>query len=92
MDWYWTIDRWQIALAIQAGRVFRKADGLDWIDKTGGAWSLTFGTARLGRKFDPFRVAGLVVLGVGDRWTWTAAGLDLFATETARRNLAVTVR
>jgi hypothetical protein len=92
MDWYWTIDRWQIAVAIQAGRVLRRADGHDWIDKCGGAWSKTFGTVRLGRKFDPFHAAGLVVLGVGDRWTWTSAGLDAFAAESARRNRAVVVR
>lgn len=92
MDWFWTIDRWEIAVALQAGRVFRKADGMDWIDKNGGAWSRTFGTARLGRKFAPFLVANLVRLGVGDIWTWTTVGLDVFADETARRNRLVVVR
>lgn len=92
MDWYWTIDRWQIATAIQAGRVFRKADGTDWIDRTGGAWSKTFGTSQLGRKFAPFTDAALVILGVGDVWTWTEAGLAVFAVENARRNRPVVLR
>lgn len=90
MDWFWNIDRWQIALAIQSNRVYRKADGVDWMERPPGQFA--FGTARIGRRLAPFMSAGLIMLGVGDFWRWTEAGEIAYEKESARRNRTVTVR
>lgn len=91
MDWYWTVDRWNTALAIQAKRVSRRADGFDWIDRRVGATSATFAVARVGRRLVPFLDAGLIVLGVGDAYEWTPTGRDVFDAEAARRGGTVVV-
>lgn len=92
MDWYWNIDRWNIALAIQSNRVYRKADGVDWMERPPGQFA--FGTARIGRRLAAFVNATppLIMRGVGDFWRWTDAGEIAYEKEAARRNASVTVR
>lgn len=87
----WNIERWQIAVAVEHRRVFRDANGVDWIERSAASGD-ALGRVRLGRKFDPFKADLFVMLGIGDIYVWTEAGEIAFAKESASRNATVTVR